>query len=184
MTMRQDPEMNYVDDSKADIIAALIERDGDSCMYCPQPFDPDSNDKHGRTIDHYHSVDYGRKQGWDFLKIHGMQNLVLAGKSCNSKKSNRAWLEDGTLESRGRQKGPAVLRIDVCDTCSTGRLLYPGEFCPDCGIGARPEVAPSMLQRRPNECDHDQFHCYMCFIGHIPRKRAMEDVFGIKPETE
>lgn len=182
--MRQDPAMNYIDDKKSDIVAALIARDGDVCFYCPLPFDGDPNDKLGRTVDHYHSVDWGRKNGWGLLEIHGMENLVLSHKACNSKKSNRAWLPDGTLEPRGKEAKVHVERIDVCDTCMTGRLLYPGERCHVCGIDARPIVAPAMLQRRPKECDHDLHHCYLCFIGHIPRKRAMEDVFGVKPGTE
>lgn len=182
--MRQDPAMNYVDDKKSDIVKALIQRDGDQCFYCPLPFDKDSNDKYGRTIDHHHSIDYGRKNGWGFLEIHGMENLRLAHKACNSKKSNRAWLPDGTLEPRGREARVHVERIDVCDFCMSGRLLYPGEECHLCGITARPSVAPAMLQKPPKECDHDVYHCAYCFIGHIPRKRAMEDVFGVESRTE
>ena len=182
MIDRNDEALNYVDDPKAVIIAALIERDGDECAYCDEPFDPDPNDKHGRTIDHYHSVHFGRTHGWTFIDIHGMGNLTLAGKSCNSRKSNRAWRDDGTLEPRGREQKVYIPKTEVCDTCNSGRNLYPGEFCHICGIGARPEIAPSMLQRRPNECDHDTTHCYLCFIGHIPRKRAMEDVFGFDPD--
>lgn len=182
--MRQDPAINYVDDKKSDIVAALIARDGDICFYCPEPFSGDSNDKFGRTIDHYHSVDWCKRQGLPFLKIHGMENLVLAHKACNSKKSNRAWLDDGTLEPRARDAKVHVERVPICDTCMTGRLLYPGEFCHVCGVGARPSVAPAMLQRRPSECDHSTTHCWGCHIGIIPRKRAMEDVFGVKPGTE
>lgn len=175
--MQPTRKISYTETPKKEIQAALIARDGDKCAYCPEPFDEGDNDKHSRTIDHYHSVDYGRRNGWTEDEIHGFDNLRLAGKSCNAKKSNREWLEDGTLAPRGRERRAKVPRPELCETCMSGRLLFIGETCEICGSGPQPASAPSSTQKSPKQCSHAGFdHCWMCFIGLVPRKSALQTI--------
>jgi hypothetical protein len=165
---------NYIETPQASLIAVLIELHGDICWYCDKPYTDIPDDKWSRTVDHFHSKDWCKKQGYDFYQTHGMTNLVMAHKGCNSTKSNREWLEDGTLAPRGRVRKPKGPRPELCDTCMSGRLLLMGEFCPDCGSGPQPATAPKAYQVTPKECDHDgDFYCWMCFIGHVPRKTAL-----------
>ncbi len=171
--------VHYIDTPKRETIVFLVARDGDQCAYCDVPFRDEQDHRHSRTVDHYHSIDWCRRQGWTMDKIHDAENLVLAHKMCNSVKSNRAWQEDGTLEPRGRIRAPKVHKVPICITCESGRLLLHGEVCTVCGSGPQPATAPRHLQRQPKDCDHHRHHCFMCFIGHIPRSRAFSDVFGV-----
>jgi len=104
------------------------------------------------------------------------------GKLCNAKKSDLLYNEDGTLPVRGRVKAVKLPRPETCDLCMNGRLLMPDEVCPICESDAQPKSWPRSLQREPKECDHSQFHCWVCLV-HDPtlRRPAYEDVFGIDP---
>lgn len=166
--------IHYKNTPKKEIVAALIERDGDICAYCPKPFDEAREGPMSRTIDHYHSVDYGTRNGWTDDEIHGFDNLRLAHRECNSRKSNREWIAEGVLEPRGRTKAPKAPRPEMCDTCMSGRLLLPGENCLDCGSDPQPRVAPRSTQKTPKECSHAGYdHCWLCFLGMVPRKSAI-----------
>lgn len=172
-------DYNYADTQRDILVDALVQVYGDGCFYCPAPFVNEENHKHSRTVDHYHSQDYCKKQGFDFMATHGMQNLVLAHKVCNSNKSNRAWLEDGTLEPRGRVRTPKAPRPEICETCASGRLLLLGETCPHCGSGPQPATAPKMYQKTPKECSHaGMHHCWMCYLGFVPRETPLGENHG------
>lgn len=168
-------EYNYVDTQRDLLVDALVQLYGDRCFYCPIEFTNEENHKYSRTVDHYHSQDYCKKNGFDSMATHGMKNLVLAHKVCNSNKSNREWREDGTLEPRGRVRVPKGPRPELCETCMSGRLLLVGETCPVCNSGPQPATAPKMYQKTPKECSHSGMdHCYMCYLGFTPRKSPLE----------
>lgn len=169
-------EYNYIDTQRDVLVDALVQVYGDECFYCDIPFVDEQDHKHSRTIDHYHSQDWCRNSGRSFEETHGMENLVLAHKVCNSQKSNREWLDDGTLAPRGRVRTVKAPRPAVCDTCVSGRLLLIGETCPDCGSGPQPANAPKMYQKSPKECTHSGLdHCWMCYLGFLPRESEFAD---------
>lgn len=161
---------NYIDTQRDLLVDALAQRDGDTCFYCHAEFVNEQDHKRSRTLDHYHSQDYCRSKGFSFEDTHGLQNLVLSCKGCNSSKSNREWLDDGTLQPRGRVRAVKGPRPEVCGTCMSGRLLLMGESCPDCGSGPQPAAAPGAYRKSTRECSHSGAeHCGYCFIGIIPR---------------
>jgi hypothetical protein len=158
---------------RTELIAALRARDGERCMYpeCNKPFDKGT---HLLTIDHVYPQSKAREEGWTEEEIWALDNLQLMGKSCNARKGHLIPNEDGTLPSRAtKTKAIKVARPDLCETCYSGRLLFIGEICPDCSSGPQPAAAPKALQVSPKECDHDNFHCWMCFIGHVERKSSL-----------
>lgn len=164
-------DYNYVDTQRDLLIDALVQMHGDNCAYCPQPFVNEQDHKFSRTIDHYHSKDFCKKNGFSFMETHGLVNLVLAHKLCNSNKSNREWQKDGTLAPRGRIRRPKSPRPIICDTCYSGRLLFVGEVCSDCGSGPQPAVAPRAHQVSPKECSHSGYQtCWLCWLGMVERK--------------
>lgn len=165
---------NYVDTQRDVVVDALVQIYGDECFYCPAPFVDEQDHKYSRTVDHYHSQNWCRTQGYSFEDTHGIHNLVLAHKVCNSNKSDRVWLEDGTLSPRGRVRAPKAPRPKLCETCFSGRLLFIGEVCPDCGSGPQPASSPTAYQVRPRDCSHSGYEfCYMCFLGMIPRANPL-----------
>lgn len=171
---KNDDDLVYGEDKTRDIVDALIRRDGYKCFYCVEPLSEDDASKYYRTVDHYHSIDWCRKKGWPGEDVHGMANLVLAHRVCNASKSNREWLEDGTLAPRPRTRQPRTPRPDVCTTCTSGRKLLPGEKCPICNSGPQPRKSPTALKRSPTLCDHANFHCYFCFLQIVPRVRPLQ----------
>lgn len=169
------PDYNYVDTQRDLLVDALVQIYGDRCFYCPEKFVNEQDHKFSRTVDHYHSQDYCKKNGFSFEETHGLENLVLSHKLCNSNKSNREWLEDGTLAPRGRVRPVKKPRPEVCETCYSGRLLFIGENCPDCGSGPQPASAPKAYQVSPKECSHAGYeHCWLCFLGFVARKTPLE----------
>lgn len=163
--------------SRQEIVAALTKRDGYRCTYpgCALPFD---DDKHAVTIDHKFPQSKARAAGWTEEQINDLSNLQLQGKRCNAKKGDLVYLPDGTLpERRGDKAVPKAQRPELCDTCYSGRILFPGEFCPDCNGTAQPASMPRVLQRPPRECDHAKFICWACGpLGIIERKEAFRVV--------
>lgn len=158
---------------RREVIDTLSRRDGYFCFLCKKPFD----DEDEVTIDHW--IPLAKGGTW------ALDNLRLAHKPCNAKKGDRMPNPDGTLPPHPKDllsifetRADKSARKPVCQTCESGRLLLDGEFCPDCGSGPQPASFPKYLQRKPKECDHHIYHCWMCVIGHIPRTRASEDVFG------
>lgn len=155
----------------AEVIQALIERDGDFCQFYDCPFDRYEFTKTNfRTIDHVIPRAAG---GTDT-----MDNYVLMHFKCNNKKGSRLYREDGTLEPLPeREPKSTVVKRPPCETCNEGRILLEGEVCPDCGSGPQPLKFPKYKQRSPKECDHKVFFCWACTLGFTPRADADEDVF-------
>lgn len=160
--------MDYLNTPRPELVAALVEIYKDQCYYCSCQFVEEADHPRSRTIDHFISVYQGRQQGWTQDQIHGLGNLRLACRKCNSQKSNRAWLDDGTLEPRGRQKNK-VPKPDICDFCYAGRMLGKDQHCIKCGSGPQPSTMPKYMQRRPDECDHETTICFKCNLW-LPRK--------------
>jgi hypothetical protein len=164
--------------NREEIILAIELRDGVDCFLCKKPFSKDENDVlHEVTIDHWYPQSVGFLEGWSFEEVNDLSNLRKAHRPCNSKKGDLVPHADGTLPERPVKersiKGP---RPVSCDTCMNGRILLLGEFCPDCSSGPQPRAFPKTLQKIPKECDHSSYHCWMCVIGHIPRKSAIETI--------
>ena len=161
---------NYIDTQRDLLVDALARRDGDACFYCGCDFVDEQDHKRSRTVDHYHSQDFCRKNNFTFEQTHGMENLRLSCKACNSQKSNREWLDDGTLAPRGRVRTVKAPRPELCDTCMSGRILLHGEVCPTCNSGPQPASAPGAYKKTPKECSHSGLdHCWYCFLGLVPR---------------
>lgn len=165
----------------------LIARDGERCMYegCTLPFDPDPNGKHSISIDHIYPQVKCNAEGWTYEQIWDETNLQLMGRSCNARKGDLVYDEEGKLPFRSfRDRTVKLPRPDNCDTCYNGRILFFGEECPDCGSGPQPRSAPKYAQKTPKECSHGWTnpadHCWMCWIGHIERAPASRTVFGVK----
>lgn len=163
---------------KARTIEELTERDGYRCMYpidigkfCDRPFDTEEDGRHSVTIDHIYPQAKAKADGWTFEQIWDLSNLQLMGKLCNAKKSDLLYLEDGTLESRGRTKATKMPRPENCDLCMNGRLLLPDEICELCYSEAQPKSWPRSLQREPKQCDHSTYHCWVCLV-HDPSLRV------------
>lgn len=171
---------------KAATVQELIARDGLRCMYpisatefCDKPFDPHENDRHSITIDHRYPKARAKAEGWSFEEIWGLDNLQLMGKSCNARKSDLLYNEDGTLPEKFRDRSIKVPRPENCDLCMNGRLLNLDETCPMCYSGPQPASFPKAMQRSPKECDHDVYHCWGCVTGLTAERRpAIETVLG------
>lgn len=152
--------------NKAEVIEALIERDGYVCKYpeCTAEYSAIPDHKWSITIDHIHPQAVARADGWTPEEINHIDNLQLMHKGCNAKKSDLLYNEDGTLPTRGRIRVPKAQRPDHCDLCENGRLLLMGELCPVCESGPQPAMLPRTLQREPKDCDHSTYTCWRCFV--------------------
>lgn len=150
--------------TKEETIAALIERDGNRCMFpgCDKPFD---SGNHMITFDHIYPQYLAKRDGWTRAQTDALDNLQLMGKTCNAIKGHQLPDENGEFRVNVREpkvtKGP---RPELCQLCFSGRLLMLGEECPDCGIGPQPARWPGSLQRKPKECNHSDTHCWVCVI--------------------
>lgn len=168
--------------SALEIVDALVQRDGRLCQHpdCGRPmnFTGPENGPEYRTIDHWFPQSFGLANGWTLSEIWDPSNLKLMHKKCNAKKADLVPNADGTLPARETKvKAPAKTeRPAICDTCMSGRILLIGEVCPDCGSGPQPAVAPKSMQMPPKDCDHSTFHCWMCFLGFVPRTAAIVTV--------
>lgn len=168
------------------IVLELSYRDGWKCMYpgCEIEFDTDPDARHSITIDHVYPQAKAREAGWTYEMIWATANLQLMGKICNAKKSDRVYDENGMLPRRGRERTVKGQRPEWCEMCESGRLLYPGEECPECFSGPQPRAFPATLQKTPKECSHGWTnsgdHCWMCVVGFVERCPASATVFGIE----
>ena len=167
--------------SKQQVIEMLIERDGYMCMYpgCNREFDdviePGAQYSHMLTIDHIFPQAAAKEAGLLYEEINDVGNLQLMGKSCNAKKGDLVPLPNGDLPLKP-SRPPSVNKPDVCDHCMSGRLLLENEVCDVCGSGPQPATHPRYLQKRPKECDHNEYFCWMCTLGFYPREPAIVDV--------
>lgn len=155
---------------RKDIVAYLSKRDGYRCYMCDMEF----NEKQRATIDHVKPLSKGGT--WD------LENLKLACRRCNVVKGNREFV-NGRLEMpeprdnwRSRRDNRRRLLDNFCKECANGRLLLHGEECASCGSTNSATLVPTYLWREPKECDHDQTACWLCFIGLIARKSALESL--------
>lgn len=168
---------NVIGMTKTELFDFLKARDGDRCMFpgCDRPLD-DPNDIN--TVDHIYPQYLGALDGWTYEQINDISNLQICHKSCNTIKGHQLPDENGRFRINRRPPRPAKApRPEVCQTCVSGRLLLPGEECPDCGGGPQPVSMPKMLQRTPKECDHAKFICWACGpLGIIERKAAFQVV--------
>lgn len=166
--------------SREEIIERLVDRDGLFCQYpgCEYEFTEDDifaeDEGPSRvTIDHW--VPLALDGTWE------LGNLRLMEKRCNARKGALLPNDDGTLPRRRqsgyrRRKEKRAGRPILCSLCESGRLLQPGDTCPLCKSPAQPVVAPASLQREPKECDHNKYHCWMCYLGFVERKAAIQSV--------
>lgn len=167
--------------SRDTLISQLRERDGDVCQLpsCGKPLDFSLIDGPQMvTVDHTFPQAKARLAGWTEDQIWDLTNLTLMHRRCNALKGDREYDEDGKLPVLpDRQKAvDKSHRPMVCDLCESGRLLLFGEVCELCGSGPQPATAPKYLQRAPKDCDHSTHFCWMCFIGHVERKSAIERI--------
>lgn len=163
--------------TKDELFAYLRERDGDQCMFpgCERALDDpvDIN-----TLDHIYPQFLASQDGWTRQQVDDISNLQIMHKSCNTIKGHQLPDENGEFAIRRREpkpiKGP---RPEICDTCYSGRILFFGEQCPDCGSGPQPAAAPSAYQKTPKECSHSGYdHCWMCYLGFVERGSALQNL--------
>jgi hypothetical protein len=161
-------------------IEALIERDGFVCQYpgCTAAFNPNPDDRYGLSLDHIYPQVRATRDGWTYEEIWDLGNLQLMHRVCNARKSDLIYDENGELPQRGRPRSVKVARPDPCGYCDNGRALYPGQYCDICFSGPQPAAWPATMQRKPKECDHEVYHCWLCVVGHVTRIPASADVFG------
>lgn len=164
--------------TRESLILAIEARDGSNCFLCKKPFSKDKHSEwHEVTIDHWYPQSVGYAEGWTYEQVNDLSNLRKAHRPCNTQKSDVVPNPDGTLPERPKKdRTIRVPRPVSCDTCMNGRILLLGELCPDCNSGPQPAAFPKVLQKRPKECDHSKFHCWMCVIGHMPRKSAIQAI--------
>lgn len=171
---------------RAELLAALVKRDGDRCQY------PDCGDTLNFsmdegplevTIDHWMPQYWCKEQGWSYEAIWDLSNLKLMHKRCNAKKGDRIPDENGVLpprvtrEFRYRRQKRAT-RVGLCAVCDNGHNLASDEVCASCGGDA--QAYPRWAKVKFQECKHDGiFWCWACSIGVVEKRGAYETmVFG------
>lgn len=158
--------------SRQETIELLTERDGYVCMFPECDRELTESGKHMVTVDHIYPQMLAKADGWTYNQINDLSNLQLMGKDCNARKGHLLPNEDGKFDVKPIEtKIPKTERPALCETCFAGRILLPGEECYDCGSGPQPVKWPSSLQRRPKECDHSTYHCFMC-VAYEPDLRV------------
>lgn len=160
--------------TRADLVLALIERDGDECRYCNRDFT-----QRERTIDHVYPQSRAFAEGWTYEQVWDLSNLALACKPCNAKKGDLLLDEDGNIPRRKERtfryrRDKRAQRAEICTACNVGRDLGPDEVCSSCGSGPQPERFPRWAKMPSNECDHEAFWCWACSIGVVDRVGATE----------
>lgn len=178
--------------SRNKIVQALLERDGAVCRFPGKEHELNleaGDDSHEAvTIDHWYPQSWCLSNGWTPIEIWDMSNLRLMCKQHNALKGDRLPNDDGTLPPHPKDdrrpweiRADKSSRVEVCDTCESGRLITLGDNCPVCGSGPQPTTFPRYLQKSPKECDHHEFHCWWCTVEDPSLRRpAYEDVFGVE----
>lgn len=169
--------------TRAELVLALIDRDGDECRYCHRDFSVRE-----RTLDHVYPQSRAFADGWTYEQVWNLENLVLACKPCNAKKGDQLLLEDGTIPKRKertfryRRDKRATRPDQPCSSCDNGHNLFIDEVCADCGCDA--QRFPRSAKVRADECDHAITWCWSCSIGLTQRAGSTEMLFGIYGSTE
>jgi hypothetical protein len=157
--------------SRNERIQLIIERDGPNCFLCGDPFT--KNQK--ITIDHWIPKAAGGTED--------LENLRIAHKLCNVRKSDLVPQDDNTVPMRPpkpvkRKKG--TLRSEImarfCDVCSDGRELGKDDTCFYCGSPPGPPENPRYLKRNSKDCDHAYNWCWACSIGIVEKRPAMMEL--------
>ncbi|ASZ74931.1 HNH endonuclease [Rhodococcus phage Trina] len=158
---------------QAQIVELLIKRDGDFCQFYDCP-----GDRYKFTDDNFRTIDHvlpRSKGGTDT-----MDNYVLMHFKCNNKKSDRLYLEDGTLEPLPyREPKNKVVKRAPMSCCNEGRNLSRDEICETCGMLPQPYSFPKWAQRDSKDCDHSMYHCKWCIIGIYERTPVSRNLFGL-----
>lgn len=166
---------------RAELVAALVERDGTKCMFpgCGAELDFSITDGPKEvTLDHWIPQWYGKDHGWTWDEIWSVDNLKLMEKKCNAKKGERVPNADGTLPERitkqfkYRRQKRANRPDGPCEVCNNGHDLFVGEICAQCGCDA--QRFPISAKVRYNECDHEILWCWVCCITPEMRPAAAE----------
>lgn len=158
--------------SRQETIDLLRKRDGYVCMFpgCDEALS--ESGKHMVTVDHIYPQFLAKADGWTYAQINDLSNLQLMGKTCNARKGHLLPDANGNYDVKPVEiKIPKADRPAICDTCYSGRILLLGEECYDCGSGPQPARWPTSLQKRPKDCDHSTFHCFMC-VAYEPDLRV------------
>lgn len=163
-------------------IELLIARDGDLCFYedCGKPF----KSKDEMTFDHW--IPQSRGGDWE------IENLRLMHKRCNALKGDRMPNPDGTLPISKREPNAAARRaqrrtqrVEICNTCNSGRSLGIEEYCEVCGSTAQPFSHPQWAKLKPNDCSHEGvWWCWACMSGIVERVPAIYDVLRSDDDSE
>lgn len=170
--------------SRAELVLALIDRDGDECRYCHRDFK-----QRERTIDHVYPQSRAYEDGWTYEQIWDISNLSLACKPCNARKGDQLLLADGTIPARKERtfryrRDKRANRPDApCGYCDNGHNLYMGEVCAHCGVDA--QQYPRSAYVKANECDHAAHWCWACSIGVVERTGSLEMLFfGVEGQED
>lgn len=167
---------------RAELVAALIERDGLICQYPGEehPMDMDGVGQNELTLDHHIPQWYCKANGWTMDETWALDNLRIFCKKHNAKKGDRVPNADGTLPPKPQstfryRRQKRAQRPEVCDSCMAGRNLGPDEWCNACGCGANPGRFPKWRQMVVRECDHDLFYCVACTVWFPEYRRSALD---------
>lgn len=158
-----------------DLVDYLIGRDGLFCYFpgCKKPQVFQGYDD--ISIDHWIPKSKG---GSDHS-----ENLRIMHQRCNSIKSDRLILPDGTLEPKPVKTVKKTVKRKPCEKCWEGRELGEHDVCDACGQTAQPQPWPRYKQRTPGECDHNKWFCWSCLLGFSERKEVAKDI-GLITEIE
>jgi hypothetical protein len=164
--------------SRQETIELLTARDGYVCMFPGCTEELTEEGKHMATLDHIYPQKLAKDEGWTYEQINDISNLQLMGKTCNARKGHLLPNDDGSYNVKPIEiKIPKHERPAVCETCYSGRLLFIGEECYDCGSGPQPAAAPKATQKTPKECSHAGYdHCWMCYLGFVERSSALNNL--------
>lgn len=178
MTILESTE-EYTKVPRAEIVAALRARDGDTCQHPDCGREIDFSIEEGPlepTVDHWYPQYYGKASGWTQAEIWDLSNLKMMHKKCNAKKGDLIPNEDGTLPPKPqstfrfrRQKRAG--RAELCVQCDNGHNLAVDEVCANCGCTA--QRFPRWAKVKAPECDHELFWCWACSIGIVERPSSI-----------
>lgn len=165
--------------ARAEILAALVERDGTTCQFPGENHELDFTAESGPaevTIDHWMPQYWCKNNHWTYEEIWDLSNLKLMCKKHNAKKGDRIPNDDGSLPERAVRKfryrrDKRAERPEFCTSCDNGHNLAMDEVCGSCGSDA--QRFPRWAKVRVQDCDHEAFWCWACSIGVIERTPAM-----------
>lgn len=164
---------------RAELVAAMRKRDGDTCQHpdCGRVIDFTVTEGPSEpTIDHWIPQWFGKSEGWSIDEIWDLSNLKMMHKKCNAKKGDLLPNEDGTLPEKPKstfrfRRQKRAGRPDMCDQCDNGHNLATDEICANCGCNA--QRFPRWAKVAVPDCDHELLWCWACSIGVIERPSSI-----------